>query len=78
MAAALICLPIIITGRRISRSEGFLLLAYFACYLIYTLLAATHHDALPAYSNAIWWIVVPLTVLILARGMVRHADTANG
>jgi cation:H+ antiporter len=69
LGAAVICLPIIITGRRISRSEGFLLLAYCLAYLGYTLLAATHHDALPAYSNITLWVVGPLTVLVMLRSL---------
>ncbi len=69
LAAAIICLPIIVTGRRISRSEGMLLLAYCLAYLGYTLLAATHHDALPAYSNITLWVVGPLTVLVMLRSL---------
>lgn len=80
LAAAIICLPIIITGRRISRSEGFLLVAYCIAYLGYTLLAATHHDALPAYSNAVLWVVVPLTVLVMLRSLrtVPNESTPDG
>lgn len=72
LAAAVICVPIIITGKLISRSEGLLLLAYCFAYLTYTLLVATHHDALPAYSTAVIWVVGPLTALILIMSMIRQ------
>ncbi|MEZ5739989.1 MAG: calcium/sodium antiporter [Burkholderiaceae bacterium] len=70
IATAACCLPIIITGREISRWEGGLLLGYCAAYLTYTLLAATHHDALPAFSTVMLTFVVPVTAMLLAGSLV--------
>jgi cation:H+ antiporter len=75
LGASVLCLPIIITGRRISRGEGCLLLGYCIAYLVYTLLAATHHDALPAFSNAMLWVVIPITVLTLLGSLLIPGNT---
>jgi len=63
---ALACLPIFFTGARIARWEGALLLGYWAAYTTYLVLAATHHDALPAYGTALVWFALPLTGVTLA------------
>lgn len=62
-AVAVACLPVFVTGRRIARWEGAVFLFYYAAYTTYLILAAQHHDALPAFSNAMLGFVVPLTVL---------------
>lgn len=77
LGAAILCLPIIVSGRRISRGEGMLLLGYCAAYLIYTLLAATHHDALPAFSNVMLWVVIPLTTLTLLVSLLVPKKHSN-
>jgi cation:H+ antiporter len=65
IAVAFVCLPIFFTGGRISRWEGGLLLAYFAAYTTYLILATSHHDALPEYSAVMLDFVLPLTGLTL-------------
>ena len=65
IAVAFVCLPIFFTGGRISRWEGALLLAYFAAYTAYLILATSHHDALPEYSAVMLDFVLPLTGLTL-------------
>lgn len=72
-AVAVTCLPLFFTGRRIDRWEGALLLAYYAAYVAYLVLAATEHDALPAFSRAMLWFALPLTALGIAAAAVRHA-----
>jgi cation:H+ antiporter len=66
IAVAFACLPIFFTGHRISRGEGWLFLAYYAAYTLYLVLAAQQHDALPAFSRALGWFVLPLTAVTLA------------
>ena len=63
IVVALACLPIFFTGGIISRKEGALLLGYFVAYTLYLILAATHHDALPRFSAAMLYFVIPLTVV---------------
>jgi cation:H+ antiporter len=77
-AVAFACLPIFVTGFRIDRWEGFVMLGYYVAYVAYLILDATEHDALPAFSAAMMWFVVPLTVLtflvVLARRRNRRAE----
>lgn len=66
IAVALACLPIFFTGMSIARWEGALFLAYYIAYTAYLILAATQHDALPAFSGVMATFVLPLTALTLA------------
>ena len=79
IAVALACLPIFASGHLITRWEGVLFLGYYAAYVLYLILAATQHDALPAFSAAMFGFVMPLTVVTLIVLLVRHrARTAEG
>ena len=66
IAVALATLPIFFTGGVISRLEGLLLLAYYAAYTAYVVLAASQHDALAGFSAVMLLFVIPLT----ATGLV--------
>lgn len=66
IAVALACLPIFMSGGRISRGEGALFLGYFFAYTLYLLLANAQHDMLPLFSRAMLYFVVPLTLITLA------------
>jgi cation:H+ antiporter len=70
-AVAVACLPVFVTGRRIARWEGVVFLFYYASFTAYLILAAQHHDALPAFSNAMLWFVIPLTVITGSIGVWR-------
>lgn len=72
VAVALACLPVFFTGGVISRTEGALLLGYYAAYTAYLLLAATHHDRLPGFQTAMLYFVLPLTGLVLLVAVVRE------
>jgi cation:H+ antiporter len=61
VAVAAACLPIFFTGRRIARAEGLLFLGYYTAYVLYLVLAAQRHDALPPFSAAMLWFALPLT-----------------
>ena len=71
VAVSVMCLPIFLTGNLISRWEGVLFLSYYVAYMVYLVLGATHHDALPAVGVVMLYAVVPLTALILLIGFVR-------
>lgn len=73
IAVSLACMPIFFSGGRISRWEGGLLLGYEAAYTLYLVLAASHHDALPGFSAAMLYFVLPLTVVTLTA--VTFAET---
>jgi len=72
IAVALVCLPIFFTGGTISRTEGFLLLAYYAVYTAYLILAASQHDALPRFSAVMLEFVIPITALTLGALVLRE------
>uniref|UniRef100_UPI003899A74C calcium/sodium antiporter n=1 Tax=Rubrobacter aplysinae TaxID=909625 RepID=UPI003899A74C len=71
IATAVACLPIFFTGLEISRWEGFLFLGYYVAYTLYLILAATNHDALPAFSAVMMALVIPLTLVALLVPFVR-------
>ena len=76
IAVAVACLPIFFIGYRISRWEGVLFLAYAAAYILYLILDAAQHDALPFFSAAMFYFVIPLTVitlLVLTMRVLRAA-----
>jgi cation:H+ antiporter len=62
VAAAVLCLPIFFLHYRIGRWEGALFLSYYAFYTLYLILATQQHDALPAFSMVMMYLVIPLTI----------------
>ncbi len=77
IAVALACLPIFATGHLIARWEGALFLGYYAAYVLYLILAATEHAALPGFSSAMLGFVLPLTAVTLTVALVRHRASAG-
>lgn len=71
IAVAAALLPICFTGHRIARWEGALLFGYYLVYVLYLVLEATRHEALPAYSTVMMAFVVPLTVVTLVTAVMR-------
>jgi cation:H+ antiporter len=78
IAVAVACLPIFFTGHLIARWEGGLFLAYFCAYQASFAIAATAPHLTRTFGFAIFGIVVPLTVITLATGVVRHLSGENG
>lgn len=72
LAVAVACLPIFFVGYSIARWEGGLFLGYYVAYTLYLILAATEHDALPEFSSAMMYFVVPLTIVTLAIVLFRE------
>ncbi|MCS3683664.1 hypothetical protein [Salinibacter ruber] len=73
IGAAVACLPIFFTGQVVARWEGASSSAIITgAYVGYLFLAATQHDALPAFSTAMWTVVIPLTVLTLLGASIRE------
>ena len=64
-AVAVACLPIFFTGSTIARWEGFLFLGYYVAYTIYLVLVATQSPSQAAFATAMFWFVMPLTVVTL-------------
>lgn len=70
IAVALASFPVFFTGGYIFRWEGFLFIGYYIAYTVYLTLNATSHSALPMFSNAMAWFVLPLTALTLVISLV--------
>jgi len=75
-AVALACLPIFFTGLMISRWEAGIFLGYYGAYTTYLILRAAEHAALPEFSGAMLFFVVPLT--LLALGTVAWRTSRKG
>jgi cation:H+ antiporter len=65
VGVAAACLPVFFTGHLIARWEGGLFLGYYAAYLLYLVMNAVRHAALPAFSGVMLLFVLPLTAVTL-------------
>ena len=72
IAVAAACLPIFFTGGVINRFEAVLLLGYYIAYTAYLILSASEHDALPAFSSAMLYFVLPLTTAVIIIIVVQE------
>jgi cation:H+ antiporter len=78
IAVAVACLPIFFAGHRIARWEGALFLSYYAVYLLFLVLQAERHAALPALSRAMMVFVIPLTIATLGVVVAREVRRRRG
>jgi cation:H+ antiporter len=78
VAVAIACLPVFFSGRRIGRWEGIMFLGYYAAYVTYLILGARQHDALTTYSQVMFWVVIPLTLITIAVVTWRGERPARG
>jgi len=72
IAVALACYPIFLTGLMISRWEGALLLSFYVAYIVFLVLDATGHAALPLFRQGMTFLVLPATAVGLTAFMVRE------
>ncbi len=72
IATAVACPPIFFNGQVVVQWEGALFLGYYGAYMGFLFLAATQHDALPAFSTTMWTFAVPLTMLTLLGTSIRE------
>ena len=77
LAVAVACLPIFITGREIARWEGAVFVGYYVAYTAYLIMASQEHDALPMFSNAMLYFVVPITVITLLVSFFRQKNSPS-
>jgi cation:H+ antiporter len=71
VGAAVICLPILFTGRMIARWEGAVLFMFYVMYTIYVYLTATQATILPMFQAALLFFIIPLTVVTLMSTTLR-------
>ena len=77
IAVSLGCLPIFFAGHRIARWEGGLFVVYYAIYVLFLVLQAEEHAALPALNRAMMFFALPLTVATLAVVAWRRLRRAS-
>lgn len=65
IATAAVCLPVFITGFRITRMEGLLFMGYYFLYTLYLVMAAAHHKSLPFLTHIIVFFILPLTGIMI-------------
>jgi cation:H+ antiporter len=65
LAACVACLPIFVTGYRISRGEGVLLFAHYMTYATFLGLDAIEHPIVPLFRGVMLFVVIPLSALTL-------------
>lgn len=70
VAAALVCLPVFFSGGAISRWEGILLLGYYVAYVTFLVLSSTQSDSLQLFKTAMFYFVIPLTLITLIASLV--------
>lgn len=78
VAVMAVCLPIFFTGYRICRWEGSLFTGYYLIYTLYLIFNALGHQALGALNASMIWLILPMTALLLAVGVVRTLQGRNG
>lgn len=61
--SALICLPIVMTEKVITKAEGKLLLGLYITYLVYLTLIAKEHASVPVLSEIMLVFILPLAAL---------------
>ncbi|MBD2652822.1 calcium/sodium antiporter [Synechocystis sp. FACHB-383] len=71
-AVAVICLPVFLTGRLISRWEGILFLGYYFSYATYLVLSATSNENLSLFTDIILFIVIPATAIALGLSIIPN------
>jgi cation:H+ antiporter len=71
IAVAVACLPIFFSGHVITRWEGGLFFGYYLAYTTYLVMAAVYPAIGRKFGAAMLCVVIPLTVLTLAIGLVR-------
>ncbi len=59
------CLPVFLSGYRISRWQGLLFVAYYLAYLLYLALFATGLPSFGLFRHTMAWLILPLTALLL-------------
>lgn len=75
LVVAIACLPIFFSGYSIARWEGVIFFGSYIAYTAYLIMDATQHDALPMFSNAMLFFVLPLVALTLAVVGIRALRT---
>ncbi len=63
IGVALLCYPVFVWGKIISRSEGFLFLASYVAYTIFLILKATNSPILSQYKWGVMFMFLPILII---------------
>jgi cation:H+ antiporter len=74
LAVALVCLPVFVTGARISRGEGAVLLLYYLLYLVYLGLHITDHDLQEEFGIVVVGAILPCTIALAGALWLQAKD----
>ncbi|MBD2654191.1 calcium/sodium antiporter [Synechocystis sp. FACHB-383] len=77
-AVALVCLPVFISGRLISRWEGCLFLAYYIAYTAYIVLGATQNTNIDLFNRILLFGVMPATIFALVLSLWPELRRSKG
>lgn len=69
LAVALLCMPVFLSGQRIERWEGAMLLTLYLGYVTYLVLDATSHPATLWYNPLMLYGVLPATSIIVLANL---------
>lgn len=72
IAVSVACLPLFYTGHLLARWEGALFIGYYVFYTSYLVMTATKHYATVIFGAAMWFFVIPLTLITVAIGVFRY------
>jgi cation:H+ antiporter len=69
--SALACMPVVLTGHKISRSEGIFFLVYYITYIAYIVLDAMTSPALDYLIKGLLYGLAPVTVVVAVYAIVK-------
>ena len=72
VAVAVVCLPVFVSGRIISRLEGVLFLGYYIAYTVYLVLAARAQASLALYGHMMLWFILPASGVLVLVAAARQ------
>lgn len=78
VGAALICLPILLSGTRIARGEGGVLVLYYIIYLVYLGLHTADHGLQEEFGIVALGVVLPLSLAVTGAIYVRASKGRPG
>ena len=77
IAVAVVMVPIGLSGGRVSRAEGLLLVCGYVAYTAYLVLRASAHPSLPIFVTAMSSVVLPLTAVAVVVPLLLDARRAR-
>ena len=77
IAVGLVCLPVFVSGARISRLEGGAFLLFYGVYLTYLALHATDHPFQDEFGRIVIGFVLPITIALAGAIYLRAREASR-